>query len=457
MRFHLNTIKKIVLFNIFVLFFQPLSSAQTTAHTDKSTTAQHAPALIRVDKNGVPDRSFNGGKGVFAYVKDDLNIAIIADLYKDYKNRIITIGNRHFTYARFNLDGKLDLGFNMQGLQRIKPINEGIENSSGISVRRTHNLTHTVLSAGNGFFKDKNSTNTRPLIVRLNENGSLDHTFGEEGVIDVTTALNIENQSLEISTVDIMDISRERYILLGTVNQYTDNSHLILTSFKKNGHIDTAFGSECYFISRVNEKITGKQLLEYQGFIYVVAESTNLTSKKNFILICRFDQITGEMDKSFGKEGFITTKFNSGNIKVINAGSYGDRLVVVGRVGQRLAIARYNLSQGELDIEFSGDGKRVISLDNYSLYPADITMNYENKVYICGTAYSKVGNTRASMFLLILSPEGEYDPNFSIHLYNNFTTQNGETEPKLINYSGNKMFLEKSGYILIGGSMNYDR
>ena len=445
--FLFKTIIKCLIVIVPVIFFSIPAYA--------SEAAASAPAFVRLTEQGFIDPTFNSGKGVFTYVKADQEIAGINSIYSDYRNRIVTLGGMDFTFTRFLRNGKLDIGFNFHGIQRIKPNKSELKFSNGINIRKRLKLSHSIIALGTGMRPIGPSLETRTVMMRLTEFGALDHTFGEEGVVDLARELGLQRDTFK--PVSIVDLPDDRYIMFTEISKVSGGGfQLALVALNSNGTVASNYGDNGIVRINIDRNVSAVKLLEFGAHWYLVTRSAPTETKRGGILIVRVNRETGELDSDYANNGILETVFNTGDINVTSASMYADRMVVAGQIADGVGVAVYKRDTGQLDLNFSGDGKRVIRKDEHFLKVADVVVNHQNKVFIGGTA-TKQGAGSGLMFIAVLENDGGFDSATSLRSFTGFTNPDGQVPAKVLGYTAKTMYLEPEGGILLGGNMNYAR
>lgn len=318
----------------------------------------------------------------------------------DSNNGIVN-GSRRFGLVRYNADGSLDFGFGNDGL--LTPdygIQEQEPSAVALDINEANEL-EAILVAGTGI-----DDNFHPVILLaryLPENGELDTSFGEEGVV------RLESPARPFSVADMAIQEDGSIVVVGTgkFSLSSDQSiQIIVSRFQPNGDLDLTFGNQGF--SRLNfgseENGAGEVAIGPNGNI-VVAGFARIGSSFDFA-IARLEP-SGDLDTDFGP---ITTDFNGmddfatdlviqpdGKIIVAgtvldNSSSSSDRedafLQEIGRsVNQDFGLARFHTEgnahpDGPLDTLFgeSGTGKVTLNLSRKIVAFSDGQRAHSNDV-----------------------------------------------------------------------------
>ncbi len=238
-------------------------------------------------------------------------------------------------------------------------------------------------------------------VARYNSDGSFDTSFGTGG----KTQVQIQVASL---TVD----ANGKIVLVGgpgdgfMVTRYDSSGHLDL-SFGVAGTVTTSFGTSVFADTHsVTSQPDGKLL---------VAGDIEAGGQYDFAL-ARYNN-DGSLDTSFGTGGKVTTDFAStkdiaysvtlqADGKIVAAGFSNDTF----STGD-FAVARYN-ADGSLDASFGVGGKVTTNLGSLSLESAEsVRIQPDGKLVVAG--YSYVGPGAKSDFVLLrYNSDGSLDSSF---------------------------------------------
>jgi uncharacterized delta-60 repeat protein len=186
-------------------------------------------------------------------------------------------------------------------------------------------------------------------LARYRTNGSLDPTFGGDGLVFVDFA-GRPNAAFGVA------IQQDgKIVAVGDVQVSAGVQRFAVARFDRDGTLDTTFGGN----GKVTTGFTGGEdgardvAIQADGRIVAVG-----TSDLGEFALARYD-IDGKLDPTFDGDGRVTTAltatgFDAANGVAIDA---DQRIVVAGTGGNgSFALARYD-SLGTLDATFDGDGK----------------------------------------------------------------------------------------------------
>ncbi|MDD5333965.1 MAG: hypothetical protein PHS32_09475 [Rhodoferax sp.] len=362
-------------------------------------TAPYSFAEVRYNPDGSLDTSFgNQGTRITEFVNGPQGNAIFNTIMgPDGKatalgyivnDSALSVPDTRWAIARYNADGSLDTGFDVDGKQTFDLRNYSNLNhaalqadgkilvtgdqgtnpvwygDTGVLRFNTDGSVDTSFGTGGlvnlGFGTDSAGERVLALpdgkilvacmvggaggdlgLARLNSDGSLDVTFDGDGIL--TTSLGA---SLSVRVIDAkQQADGKTVVLAGASDALTTANNAVLLRYNPDGSLDTNFDSD----GKVSvNAITPKQVtLQPDGKLLVAG-----SSQGNFCVI-RYNS-DGSVDTSFGTAGSLTADFGTGGdtaytVAVDDAG----KLLVAGGSNGNFALARYN-SDGSLDASFEG-------------------------------------------------------------------------------------------------------
>lgn len=240
--------------------------------TDDKVVAIAGPALFRYNTNGSLDTSFGtSGKAAADIVPTSLIIQsdgkLVAAGYSDKG------ADTDFAVTRFNVDGSLDITFGNGGIA-ITSISSGIDIISALALQDDGKL----VAAG--------PSNSQLALVRYNADGSLDATFGSEGIVT--------NGSVLGGWVPGLIIQSDGQIVAA--------SGSVLVRYNTNGTLDTTFENTGIRVTPLNN--SNALALQENGRLVAAGYVSNSTDT-DFALV-RYKQ-DGSLDQTFGRDGIVIT------------------------------------------------------------------------------------------------------------------------------------------------------
>lgn len=271
---------------------------------DGKILVQFSQNLVRYNTNGSLDSTF----GLDGIVPNGLDFAIQAD------GKIVTTSG--WSIKRYNTNGTLDTTFGLDGDATINPTpteygyltNLAIQTDGKIIVNGYRALVPTFV------------------LSRFNTNGSLDNTFGVDGIIyydgyigydrDLVLAIQADGKILSIVGVDELLPAQKiaRFNTNGILNNTFGNFGVITPQVESGGCGSLSDGADL--------------CLQTDGKIVVVGHSNN-NGQDDFTLN-RFNT-NGSLDNTFGGAGIITTSIGTASYANAVAIQADGKIVVAGR------------------------------------------------------------------------------------------------------------------------------
>ncbi len=268
--------------------------------------------LIRYNSDGTQDSSFgNNGNGL---VKSP--IAIYSTLIQD-DGKIVIAGiinqnnNYDFAVARYNSDGTLDNTFGLEkngiAFTVIKPQKRAEVYS--VAIQRDAK----IIVAG----RYEVSNNDYDLaLVRFNNDGTLDNFFGEKGI--VTT--KIDTSFDDGYSVAVQNDSK---IVFGGCSFIGNDFDVALVRYNTDGSLDNSFGKNGIVTTPqagTNEIITSIKIQGENGVEKINAAGyiTFSSLNKSEFILARYNS-DGAIDSSFGTNGKIITPVSPGGVDIMNS------------------------------------------------------------------------------------------------------------------------------------------
>ena len=330
-------------------------------------------AVARFNFDGSLDRTFGPDQTGIAltHLGDGSSQASAVAIQPDGK--IVVVGNTRiddllgqhdeFAIARYNPNGTLDKTFDGDGMKSIELQDESDAND--VVLQKDGKIVVVGSTFNTGFF---NASDADFAVVRLNPNGSLDHSFDGDGkqtidfgVVDSASAVTIDYTGTATTNPNFGKI-----ILAGSteVSAANGSERIALARLNADGHLDTSFNSEgkvyTTFPGHPSSHASGL-LVQPSGKI-VVAGTTGgfvlgpLAGDRQFAL-ARYDA-NGKLDPTFGASGngLVETGFGGDDrgFDIIPSASGG--LIVGGSVNSQFALAGYT-ADGVLDNGFGAGGR----------------------------------------------------------------------------------------------------
>jgi uncharacterized delta-60 repeat protein len=309
-------------------------------------------ALVRYNSNGSIDTSFaSNGKTVAAFGR-------IARTIQQSDGKFVAAGidstSKFFLVARFNIDGSPDTSFGTNGIITTSFQTPSLEAGASSVIQQPDGK---IIAVGTNLFGESfKSAISGFAIARYNLDGSLDTSFGTNGLITD----DLEGTSFSRGNVDNVILQSDgKFVVFGTnTRSSAPGRKLVIKRYNSNGTLDTSFNSSITEIGLESDFALNRAV--NAGDKIILAGTTT----QDFLL-ARYNS-DGTPDNSFGTNGRITTDIDTSSSdrgesiviqtdgKIIVAG-IASKSTTGGNVG-RFAIVRYN-TNGTIDDTFGTNGK----------------------------------------------------------------------------------------------------
>lgn len=252
--------------------------------------------LLRYKSDGTPDTSF-GDNGTITYAGLGSGTDSGRGVIVQSDGKIVVCGevnvssHKELAVLRFTSDGTLDADFASNGVFLLD--NQGEGDSYGFSLALDQD--ENILTAGGSATEGKEGI----CLVRLNNNGTLDKTFGVNGI----ALWNGFEEGLEYG--NWVSITPESKILVTGVETDSSGSfNIVILRYNSDGTIDRAFGDE------------GAARFGHSGYDYawgqtsmpdgrIIIAGTSLVNGFESPVLMGFTE-EGKPDISFGEDGMIS-------------------------------------------------------------------------------------------------------------------------------------------------------
>ena len=231
----------------------------------------------------------------------------------------------------------------------------------------------------------RNSQQDEFALVRLNTDGTLDTSFGTNGVVIAMLGSNSDS----ISKVRIQPDGK--ILLAGSSWAVGSDSNIMLVRYNSNGTLDTTFNSTGYVtynVSGESGEHAGDIALQPDGKIVVAGDSIG-SGAPGKILIMRYNA-DGTLDTTFDGDGvlLITTPSGgaAGQVIVLSDG----KLLVTGYRNDgakpNFLLMRLN-SDGTSDTSFGTGGSTTTSVSSDANYISSTDRQSDGKIVVLGSNY----------------------------------------------------------------------
>lgn len=270
----------------------------------------YSPVFIRFKSNGIVDSTFGANGFVVTDMGPSQDYPVDMKLQTDGKIIAGIEGQPalnkqfEFTVVRLNTNGTIDTTFDHDGFANV----DLVTGTSG------HDATTSLALQSNGKIVvagtcEVNQINHKYGLTRLNSNGSLDQSFGTNGIV---TAYYPQSNSQDIINEgnDVLIQADDKILLCGINDNFATRKVTgVLGRFNSNGSVDNNFGVNGFSFSSFDEITYFKRMvLQPNGKVVVCGYNQNNISDMD-VMVARINA-NGTADTTFGVKGQFTSALN---------------------------------------------------------------------------------------------------------------------------------------------------
>lgn len=279
-------------------------------------------------------------------------------------------------------DGSLDTSFGIGGIVTTTVGGYASVNLAGNAYPVAIQNDGKIVVAGKSF----NGLNYDFAVVRYNNNGSLDTSFGTSGIV-ITDFGNDLPKSIAIQS--------DGKIVVAGINYNGSSVNFALVRYNTNGSLDTTFDIDGKVTTNYNGSDCRAYSLALQsdGKIVLVGDARNGSGYQGFAAM-RYNT-DGSLDTTFGTNGKVFTLFGTPGATSDYANSVAiqndEKIVVAGASylystgTNRFAVLRYN-SDGSLDNSFDNDGMHTTSFGAFNAVGTSLAIQNDGKLVMGGNS-----------------------------------------------------------------------
>ena len=407
-------------------------------------------------QDGTLDPSF-GGDGKITFDVEGVNKPDqIEDILVLPDHKIVAVGSIYdpinipghdYVIARFNTNGSLDSSFGIGGVLMV-PFNlGGDDNDRAFAVDRYSDGKLLVVGS-----VDTGVGTSKVGILKIETNGTLDHTFGTGGRMSVTVGgSGAADRGVAVK------ILPDGKAIVGVATETGGDMDFAFLKISSFGGTDSTFGDNGKKIVSFNY---GGQNWDEIRDIAIQADgkilgvgSVQYSSEFDFGIV----RLTaaGQLDTTFDLDGKWTYGFDNGSEKndygeAVSVQSDG-KIVVAGTISASSAgdsdfgVVRLT-SIGLLDPSFGTNGLLELSPGAAGDACFDADVQVDGKIYVAGQKDYGGGDFDFAIFKLL--PDGSPDTSFSFDGFNTVAFDEGQTNTDTMR----GFDFDSDGDILMGGS-----
>ena len=341
----------------------------------------------RFTADGLLDTTFSAD-GV-AYLIEGV---LFEDLLVQPDSKILAVGGKNLSngisLVRHLANGELDESFNGSDVFAFEPgiifTDLGEEAyATGIALQ----TNNKIVAVGLKF--DEDTSQPRAFIIRYNENGSLDTTFSDDGIV------TMDDYGVTDVAIDI-----DGKILVTGYKQLYENGQsregFFVARYNEDGDLDTTFGNNGIVTIDVADDGRGSSLvIQPDQKIVVIGEGGNWDDGQanyNNLVLLRYNA-NGTLDSGFGNNGVITETAKSGFYLLYGRGvalQSDGKIIALGyglandyTLPSYSTLIRYNYD-GSLDTGFGNQGAITETLHDGHIGGSVVIQPEDGKIVTAG-------------------------------------------------------------------------
>jgi uncharacterized delta-60 repeat protein len=313
-------------------------------------------------------------------------------------NKIVcgaTLSGIGFRLVRYLNKGTVDSSFGQQGVADFTTP-ETFPELDGIQIQ----ADQKIIMGGYGY---KNGIPTF-IVIRCLPNGSMDESFGVNGIVDNTFGIG--------ESAGAIAIQPDGKILMS--GWYAPSSY-ITVRYNTDGTIDESFGNDGTVFTNFGVFVIPSSIVVQPNNKIVVGGSTSGPAK--FLLVRYMPD--GSLDNSFGNGGKTVTDFGPGDDVINDIALQADGKIVVTGVTNysnldNMALARYQ-SNGILDSSFNGNGKVTCKFEGFYSQAYSALIQANGEIVISGYIFeAQYGDFAMARYLSNGSADSSFGTNSQV-------------------------------------------
>ena len=393
-------------------------------------------------QSGVLDITFgNNGKVVTPINSSNSTIYSIA--LRD-NGKIVAAGKSifngvdHFTIIQYNSDGSIDTNFGTSG-KEITPIGEtSVINSIAIQ------QDGKIVAGGSSLVTTATSQITYFTIARYKVNGTMDSSFGVNGIVQT----QMSGQIAEIKKLLIK--SNGNIIAGGRVNLLTFEDIPAVVQYNTNGTIDNSFATNGKFENYIGtfQFVSDMAFTKDEKIIVTgVAKTGNILPDDDDFALFRILP-NGLFDNSFGNSGIVYTDFANSSDAPYSIRILQDSSIIVAGYSYswnpsitKFAAIKYD-KNGTIINSFGNNGKITTDINGNTAIARSVAITSDNNFILSGNTFY----SNEDFALVKLQSDGSLDNKFG-------SSGNGIVTTDFLTYKDESFcsIIQPDGKIIIAG------
>ena len=402
-------------------------------------------AIVRYDSNGTLDSGFGINGIIISDISGSHTNDVAYSLTIQPDGKIVAAGSTNnsgdFAIARFQPSGFNDNTFGTNG-KVITPIGQSYDIALSVAIQSDNKIVVGGYS--------NNGTDNDFALVRYDDKGNLDGSFGNEGKVITPAEGHNEFWSIGIQPINI---NTEKILAAGFISN-GNNYDFALVRYNSDGKLDKTFGNSgtgliIIPVSKEDNKAFAAafQRIKNSGAVtrIVIAGYSDIKSIDHFAAACFLPD--GKFDDTFGVNGIVKTPVGTSTgymygLAMQPTTDAGEKIIAAGFSDSSFVAIRYNLD-GTIDSSFGINGSGVASTDPYDKwYIYSVAIQNDRKILLAGQLQNHI-------VLVRLTADGILDNEFGkFGIVNTIIGSKND-----VAYS---LTIQTDGKIIIAGTYNND-
>jgi uncharacterized delta-60 repeat protein len=288
--------------------------------------------------------------------------------------------NPRFAIVRYETDGSLDTSFGGGDGRATIDFTPGYDVPYAVRIQANGKI---VVAGTADYFRA--DTNSRFALARLTPAGSLDPVFGGDG----TVITNVTPSSDVVYGMALQP--NGRIVVVGGVSAGSSNGKIGVLRYRSDGSLDPTFGGDGIVLTDPTPTFDDASAVgvEPDGQIVVAGVAGSFSPKARFVMLAY--EPDGSLDPTFGGDGMVFTDLSPKTDVSFGLAIQGDGKIVVagadryGYPNSRFALVRYE-RDGSLDPTLRGDGIVITNFTPYSDVAYGVAIDPDGKIVLAGQA-----------------------------------------------------------------------
>lgn len=353
------------------------------------TGDNHDYCVARYLENGSLDPSFGVGgwarKQVSTFRADAAAMAVLAD------GRILVGGScmdlfdagSYFCLVRFTAEGIPDGGFGTEGVSRF--------HASALPYGGVNDVLTDIVESGSATLVVTGECSSRFCAAKVLENGTLDPTYGTQGISTITGTGILDNAHV----VRLDNLGRA--VLAGACRTIPEVDAFCLRRLNADGTLDTSFGTNGKVRTVVGASqgsmVSDLHHLPDGGWLATGTCQMGAASANDFCAV-RYSE-DGVQDATYGSAGsaiFPVLAGVAGDYANASAVDADGKLVLAGDCAAGTSSAQFCAirlySNGALDATFGSNGRVIVNMPGYREVASAVLVDTAGRMVLSGTCSS---------------------------------------------------------------------